>query len=57
MNQKTNVAVLFGGCSPEYSVSLQSAHAVITHMDLQKYRPVLVGISPAGEWLHFTGKV
>ena len=57
MNQKTNVAILFGGCSPEYSVSLQSAHAVITHMDLQKYRPVLVGISPAGEWLHFTGKV
>ncbi len=57
MNQKTNVAVLFGGCSPEYRVSLQSAHAVITHMDLRKYRPVLVGISPAGEWLHFTGKV
>lgn len=57
MNQKTNVAVLFGGCSPEYRVSLQSAHAVITHMDLQTYRPVLVGISPAGEWLHFTGKV
>ena len=57
MHQKTNVAVLFGGCSPEYRVSLQSAHAVITHMDLQTYRPVLVGISPAGEWLHFTGKV
>ena len=57
MHQKTNVAVLFGGCSPEYRVSLQSAHAVITHMDLQTYRPVLVGISPAGEWLHFTGNI
>lgn len=55
MDQKINVAVLFGGCSPEYSVSLQSAHAVVTHMDPSRYRPVLIGISPAGEWFHFTG--
>lgn len=57
MDQKANIAVLFGGCSPEYSVSLQSAYAVITHMDTQKYRPILIGISPTGEWLHFTGDV
>ena len=55
--KKYNVAVLFGGCSPEYSVSLESAHAVITHMDRTKYFPVLIGISPKGNWLHFTGAV
>ena len=55
--KKYNVAVLFGGCSPEYSISLESAHAVITHMDRTKYSPVLVGISPKGNWLHFTGAV
>ncbi len=55
--KKYNVAVLFGGCSPEYSVSLESAHAVITHMDRTKYYPVLIGISPKGDWLYFTGTV
>ncbi|NCE64943.1 D-alanine--D-serine ligase VanG [Pseudoflavonifractor sp. 524-17] len=55
--KKLNIAVLFGGCSLEYSVSLESAHAVITHMDRTKYSPVLVGISPKGNWLHFTGAV
>ena len=55
--EKLNVAVIFGGCSPEYSVSLESAHAVITHMDRTKYYPVLIGISPKGDWLYFTGTV
>ena len=53
--KKYNVAVLFGGCSPEYSVLLESAHAVITHMDRTRYNPVLIGISSAGNWYHFTG--
>ena len=55
--KKYNVAVLFGGFSPEYSVSLESAHAVITHMDRTQYSPVLIGISPKGNWFHFTGAV
>ena len=55
--RKLNVAVIFGGCSPEYSVSLESAHAVITHMDRTKYNPVLIGISSAGNWYHFIGEV
>lgn len=53
--KKLNVAIIFGGCSPEYSVSLESAHAVVTHMDRTRYDPVLVGISQAGNWLYFTG--
>ena len=52
-----NVAIIFGGCSPEYRVSLESAHAVITHMDQTRYNPVLIGISSTGNWYHFTGDV
>lgn len=54
--EKLNVAVLFGGCSPEYGVSLESAYAVITHMDRTRYNPVLIGISSAGNWYHYTGE-
>lgn len=52
-----NIAVIFGGNSPEYAVSLESAHAVINHIDRSKYRPVLIGISRAGEWFYYSGEV
>lgn len=54
MNKK-KIAVLFGGCSSEYEVSLQSAYAVIRHMDTQKYTPVLIGITKQGNWYYFSG--
>ncbi|MDE7243785.1 MAG: D-alanine--D-serine ligase VanG [Oscillospiraceae bacterium] len=54
--EKLNVAILFGGCSPEYGVSLESAHAVITHLDSTKYNPVLIGISHNGNWYYYTGE-
>ena len=57
MNQKFKIAVLFGGCSPEYGVSLQSAAAVLRHMDRERYEPVMVGISQSGDWFHYTGPV
>lgn len=47
---KCRLAVLFGGCSPEYRVSLQSAHGVLTHLDPQKYEPVPLGITRDGRW-------
>ena len=31
-----DILVLFGGCSTEYRVSLESAHAVLSHMDPEK---------------------
>lgn len=34
--KRLKIAVLFGGCSPEYSVSLQSAAAVLQNMDSSK---------------------
>ena len=42
--KRLKIAVLFGGCSPEYSVSLQSAAAVLQNMDSSKYEAVMVGI-------------
>lgn len=50
------IAVIFGGCSPEYGVSLESAYAVIANMDRKKYEPVMVGISEEGKWFCFTGE-
>lgn len=42
------ILVLFGGCSPEYVVSLQSAYSVLRHMDRERYRPIPVGITQGG---------
>lgn len=54
---RKQIALLFGGCSPEYSVSLQSAYSVITHIDRKKYTPVLIGISNAGDWFKYDGEI
>ena len=50
-----DILVLFGGCSTEYGVSLESAHAVLTHMDGVKYRPIPVGITREGDWYWYGG--
>ncbi len=55
--KKLNVAVFFGGCSPEYSVSLESATGVITNLDREKYCPVPVGITADGDWYCYTGDI
>lgn len=57
MTRKRKIAVIFGGYSPEYGVSLQSAHAVIRYMDRLKFEPVLIGITKTGDWFHFSGNI
>ena len=52
---KLAIAVLFGGCSSEYAVSLQSAHAVLTHLDPARYEAIPVGITREGRWFRFQG--
>ena len=47
---KKTIAVIFGGCSPEYEVSLQSAYSVLQHLDPQKYNVIPVGITRQGDW-------
>lgn len=54
--KKLVVAVFFGGRSPEYSVSLQSAATVLENLDTGKYQPVAVGITREGRWYAYTGE-
>lgn len=56
MNKK-KIAVLFGGCSSEYEVSLQSSYAVITHINQEKYDVVMIGIAKTGCWYLYQGEV
>jgi D-alanine---D-serine ligase len=55
--KKKRVAVLFGGCSAEYEVSLRSAYSIITSMDPGKYETVLIGITRDGRWYRYYGDV
>lgn len=56
MNRKT-IAVLFGGCSSEYDVSLQSAASVIESIDAGQYDVKMLGITRQGEWRQYAGPV
>ncbi|MGM9942015.1 MAG: D-alanine--D-serine ligase VanG [Bulleidia sp.] len=49
------IAVLFGGKSSEYAVSLQSAQAVLEHLDHTKYDILPIGITQSGKWYLYTG--
>ena len=54
---KLNVAILFGGKSPEHNISLLSAKNVIEAMDKDKFEPVLVFIDKNGVWHHNEGAI
>lgn len=47
-----NVAVIFGGKSAEYEVSLVSATYIVNSMDKSAYRPVLLLVDKQGEWFY-----
>lgn len=53
--EKKRILVLFGGCSPEYGVSLASACGVLRHLDGERFAPVTVGITREGAWFLYTG--
>ncbi|MDR1588792.1 MAG: D-alanine--D-serine ligase VanG [Oscillospiraceae bacterium] len=52
---KITVAVLFGGYSSEYDISLISAASVIRSLDRKKYDVIRLGITREGVWLKFDG--
>ncbi|RYM06164.1 D-alanine--D-alanine ligase [Sporolactobacillus sp. THM7-7] len=49
--KKKTVAVLYGGKSTEYEISLLTAFSVINAMDLEKYRVLPVYIQQDGRWI------
>ena len=57
MEVKCSLAVLFGGKSSEYEVSLVSASSVIRHADPDKYDLMKIGITRDGRWFLFEGPV
>lgn len=56
MKRKT-IGILFGGNSSEYEISLKSAYGIISHIDRETYRPVLIGITREGKWLLYQGDI
>lgn len=47
---KKNIAVIMGGRSSEYEVSLVSAATVIKHIDQDAYHITMIGITKNGQW-------
>lgn len=48
---KKNIAVLFGGQSPEHEISLKSAEFILKSLDLSRYTPYAIGIEKTtGFW-------
>ncbi len=56
MNRK-KIAIIFGGHSTEYEVSLQSASAVFENMNTEKFEVFPIGITRKGTWYHYAGEL
>lgn len=54
---KKKIAVIFGGHSTEYEVSLVSAAAVLENINKDKYEVFQIGITRDGDWFRYTGDV
>lgn len=50
-----NMAVIFGGYSSEYKVSLHSVYSVLTNLDTEKYQIFPIGITEEGDWFCYYG--
>ncbi len=53
--RKKTIAVIFGGKSTEYEVSLQSTFSVLENLDAEKYDIILIGITREGDWYRYRG--
>ena len=54
---KKRIAVIFGGHSTEYEVSLQSASSVLQNINRNRFEIMPIGITRDGAWYHYTGKI
>ena len=48
---RIKVGIVAGGKSSEHEISCISAGGVLSAIDLDKYEPVLIGITKAGKWV------
>lgn len=49
---KRQLALMFGGASPEHEVSIRSARNIFSALDRGKYDIHLIGIDKTGRWFH-----
>lgn len=54
---KIKVAIIFGGCSSEYRVSLVSASSVIRNINKEKYEIIMIGITKVGDFYLYNGDI
>ncbi|MCM1272831.1 MAG: D-alanine--D-serine ligase VanG [Clostridium sp.] len=52
---KKKLAIIFGGKSTEYEVSLQSVYSVLCNIDTIRFDVIPVGITREGSWYRYTG--
>ncbi|MCD8390786.1 MAG: D-alanine--D-alanine ligase [Firmicutes bacterium] len=52
---KKNLCVIFGGKSPEHTISRLSVTSILNNLDADKYDIHLIGITKKGEWYLYTG--
>ncbi|MCL2070986.1 MAG: D-alanine--(R)-lactate ligase, partial [Oscillospiraceae bacterium] len=52
---KKRIAILFGGASKDYNVSLRSAYSVLNGLSRAVYDIIPIGITKMGRWLYFPG--
>lgn len=45
------VGVIFGGQSCEHEVSIVSGHAILNHLDPERFLPIPIGITRDGTWM------
>jgi D-alanine-D-alanine ligase len=55
MSKRKKVAILFGGRSVEHAVSVNSAKNIFEFIDKDRFEPLLIGISKAGQWFLMSG--
>ncbi|MEA4912792.1 MAG: D-alanine--D-alanine ligase family protein [Oscillospiraceae bacterium] len=55
--ERLRVAVLFGGASSEYEVSLLSAASVLRNIPKDRFETINIGITKQGRWYKYAGAV
>lgn len=54
---RIKIVVLFGGCSSEYGVSLQSSYSVMEALNPERYELIPMGITRDGSWFRYFGDI
>ncbi len=54
---KKKIAIIFGGNSTEYEISLQSSTSVFENINNDRFEVIAIGITRDGEWYRYNGEL